>query len=60
MDPSTDRARVKEADRPPFPPEQSRNWRVQVRDAVVAASGKPERLSVGLKKPGHPNRLSRT
>ena len=46
-DPTTERARVKEGDRiqiPRFPkPEQYRNWRIKVRDAVVATSDQPEK-----------------
>ena len=46
-DPTTERVRVKEGDRvhiPRFPkPEQHRNWRIKVRDAVVATSDQPEK-----------------
>ena len=46
-DPTTERVRVKEGDRihiPRFPkPEQCRNWRIKVRDAVVATSDQPEK-----------------
>ena len=46
-DPTTERVRVKEGDRiqiPRFPkPEQYRNWRIKVRDAVVATSDQPEK-----------------
>ena len=46
-DPTAERVRVKEGDRiqiPRFPkPEQHRNWRIKVRDAVVATSDQPEK-----------------
>ena len=41
----------KEAEKTVFPkfplPEQYRNWRIRVREAVVAASVQPELLSIG-------------
>ena len=46
-DPTTERVRVKEGDGIQIPrvpkPEQYRNWRIKVRDAVVATSDQPEK-----------------